>query len=130
MGQLEGLMRMLKNQQTTSPRSTPNSSPRSGKSPPLPSGSSGNSNARNSLPSTLHNQFVNILGTHQSSEQLLNDVRTSFGGPNNGNIQNNRMRNDLHYAADTVTSAMSTLVRGLNTGNFFIHKILLCYKSS
>lgn len=36
MVQLEGLMRMLKNQQTSSPRSTPNSSPRSGKSPPLP----------------------------------------------------------------------------------------------
>lgn len=38
MEQLEGLMRMLKNQQTTSPRSTPNSSPRSGKSPPMPGG--------------------------------------------------------------------------------------------
>ncbi|XP_058060698.1 dystrobrevin beta isoform X2 [Anopheles bellator] len=38
MGQLEGLMRMLKNHQTQSPRSTPNSSPRSGKSPPLPQG--------------------------------------------------------------------------------------------
>ncbi|XP_070851228.1 dystrobrevin beta isoform X3 [Drosophila suzukii] len=36
MEQLEGLMRMLKNQQTASPRSTPNSSPRSGKSPPMP----------------------------------------------------------------------------------------------
>ncbi|XP_017838932.1 dystrobrevin beta isoform X2 [Drosophila busckii] len=38
MEQLEGLMRMLKNQQTSSPRSTPNSSPRSGKSPPMPGG--------------------------------------------------------------------------------------------
>ncbi|XP_052895727.1 dystrobrevin beta isoform X3 [Anopheles moucheti] len=38
MGQLEGLMRMLKNHQTQSPRSTPNSSPRSGKSPPIPQG--------------------------------------------------------------------------------------------
>ncbi|XP_059055623.1 dystrobrevin beta isoform X4 [Achroia grisella] len=35
MQQLEGLMRMLKTQQS-SPRSTPNSSPRSTKSPPLP----------------------------------------------------------------------------------------------
>ncbi|XP_035452282.1 dystrobrevin beta isoform X3 [Spodoptera frugiperda] len=35
MHQLEGLMRMLKTQQS-SPRSTPNSSPRSTKSPPLP----------------------------------------------------------------------------------------------
>lgn len=39
MVQLEGLMRMLKSQQTSSsPRSTPNSSPRSGKSPPMPQG--------------------------------------------------------------------------------------------
>nr|CAI5864756.1 unnamed protein product [Callosobruchus analis] len=36
MMQLEGLMKMLKNHQA-SPRSTPNSSPRSTKSPPLPS---------------------------------------------------------------------------------------------
>ncbi|XP_070140178.1 dystrobrevin beta isoform X2 [Drosophila kikkawai] len=41
MEQLEGLMRMLKNQQTASPRSTPNSSPRSGKSPPMPGGGGG-----------------------------------------------------------------------------------------
>ncbi|XP_050295437.1 dystrobrevin beta-like isoform X2 [Anthonomus grandis grandis] len=37
MIQLEGLMKMLKNHQS-SPRSTPNSSPRSTKSPPLPPG--------------------------------------------------------------------------------------------
>lgn len=41
MEQLEGLMRMLKNQQTASPRSTPNSSPRSGKSPPMPGAGGG-----------------------------------------------------------------------------------------
>ncbi|XP_026466491.1 dystrobrevin beta-like [Ctenocephalides felis] len=35
MGQLEGLMKMLKTHQA-SPRSTPNSSPRSAKSPPIP----------------------------------------------------------------------------------------------
>lgn len=40
MGQLEGLMRLLKSHQTTTPRSTPNSSPRSGKSPPIPPGES------------------------------------------------------------------------------------------
>ncbi|KAL7735601.1 hypothetical protein ACLKA6_009560 [Drosophila palustris] len=43
MEQLEGLMRMLKNQQTASPRSTPNSSPRSGKSPPMPANAAANS---------------------------------------------------------------------------------------
>lgn len=35
MSQLEGLMRMLKNNQISSPRSSPNSSPRSAKSPPI-----------------------------------------------------------------------------------------------
>jgi hypothetical protein len=39
MQQLEGLMKLLKNHQT-SPRSTPNSSPRSAKSPPIPQGKS------------------------------------------------------------------------------------------
>lgn len=39
MQQLEGLMKLLKNHQTSSsPRSTPNSSPRSAKSPPIPQG--------------------------------------------------------------------------------------------
>lgn len=38
MQQLEGLMKLLKNHQTQSPRSTPNSSPRSAKSPPIPQG--------------------------------------------------------------------------------------------
>lgn len=35
MSQLEGLMKMLKNNQIASPRSSPNSSPRSAKSPPI-----------------------------------------------------------------------------------------------
>lgn len=38
MQQLEGLMKLLKNHQTQSPRSTPNSSPRSAKSPTIPQG--------------------------------------------------------------------------------------------
>jgi hypothetical protein len=44
MQQLEGLMKLLKNHQTQSPRSTPNSSPRSGKSPPIPQGTNYNEN--------------------------------------------------------------------------------------
>jgi hypothetical protein len=36
MQQLEGLMKLLKSHQAQSPRSTPNSSPRSAKSPPIP----------------------------------------------------------------------------------------------
>lgn len=49
MGQLESLMKMLKNQQTSSsPRSTPNSSPRSGKSPPIPPQQQPNPHAKQS----------------------------------------------------------------------------------
>lgn len=54
MEQLEGLMRMLKNQQTASPRSTPNSSPRSGKSPPMP----GSGNAGTSPMNPMHSQHL------------------------------------------------------------------------
>ncbi|XP_037945383.1 dystrobrevin beta isoform X3 [Teleopsis dalmanni] len=58
MEQLEGLMRMLKNQQTASPRSTPNSSPRSGKSPPMPCGGAGGGlNTHGTSPmNSLHQQ--------------------------------------------------------------------------
>ncbi|XP_030376719.1 dystrobrevin beta isoform X2 [Scaptodrosophila lebanonensis] len=56
MEQLEGLMRMLKNQQTASPRSTPNSSPRSGKSPPMPGGGGGANVLGTSPMSALHAQ--------------------------------------------------------------------------
>jgi hypothetical protein len=48
MQQLEGLMKLLKNHQTQSPRSTPNSSPRSAKSPPIPQGKLSRS-SRNAL---------------------------------------------------------------------------------
>ncbi|XP_012162845.1 dystrobrevin beta isoform X2 [Ceratitis capitata] len=58
MEQLEGLMRMLKNQQTTSPRSTPNSSPRSGKSPPMPAGMAG-----------VGVNSMNITGMHSQQGQ-------------------------------------------------------------
>lgn len=118
MSQLEGLMKMLKNQQTTSPRSTPNSSPRSGKSPPLPSESATNYNANARSPiASVQNQLVNNLGSNQITELLITDSKSSISGPINGNALNNRIRNDLHYAADTVTCAMTTLVRELNTGN-------------
>lgn len=61
MEQLEGLMRMLKNQQTSSPRSTPNSSPRSGKSPPMPGG------GMSATGSGGVGAGVNILGTSPMS---------------------------------------------------------------
>ncbi|XP_034650873.1 dystrobrevin beta isoform X6 [Drosophila subobscura] len=64
MEQLEGLMRMLKNQQTASPRSTPNSSPRSGKSPPMPGGGG-----------------AGILGTSPMSALHAQQMQHPMGGP-------------------------------------------------
>ncbi|XKL60356.1 hypothetical protein PGB90_001372 [Kerria lacca] len=111
MVQLEGLMKLLKNHQP-SPRSTPNSSPRSAKSPP-PS---------RSAPPTPGGSVIHNLS---SADALTGDVRSAFTGTSNvgqsvfssnNSISGNRsFRNDLLVAADSVTSAMSTLVRELNS---------------
>lgn len=122
MVQLEGLMKLLKNHQA-SPKSTPNSSPRSTKSPPPSS---------RSAPPTP--SAATVVGSE--SVALSGDVRTSFGGSATsvlgtsttslasavgGNVSNNNigggrsLRNDLLVAADSVTNAMSTLVRELNS---------------
>ncbi|CAG9762189.1 unnamed protein product [Ceutorhynchus assimilis] len=179
MIQLEGLMKMLKNHQS-SPRSTPNSSPRSTKSPPLPPGvaptsqanprsapqtpmgmpPSSNASMVNSMPGNERERerrdmplgLVQPLGgmpgrpepinmAHQGERNDRNihnvnndaslmgvggDVRNAFGGtPNAVNIgsngngtpgsMNRSLRNDLLVAADSVTNAMSTLVRELNS---------------
>ncbi|KAL3285963.1 hypothetical protein HHI36_000477 [Cryptolaemus montrouzieri] len=180
MIQLEGLMKMLKNHQA-SPRSTPNSSPRSTKSPPLPSATTpGQANPRSApqtpsgMPSSsvaMTNSTQSVMGKsdglsnmghqmveyghgqsmNQSKEVMSNlqqervergmhnlnsesligvggdvrDVRNAFGGNvnmvvTNGNGNRDPMgrslRNDLLVAADSVTNAMSTLVRELNSG--------------
>ncbi|KFB53388.1 hypothetical protein ZHAS_00021702 [Anopheles sinensis] len=134
MAQLEGLMRMLKNHQTQSPRSTPNSSPRSGKSPPLPQGppmlnqgprqgpmNPGGSGMPQNLPPGMLPPGV-VMHGGQDPHMGGMDMR---GYAPNGN--NNRTpppspahpsaagRSDLHYAADSVSSAMSSLVRELNS---------------
>lgn len=110
MIQLEGLMKLLKNHQP-SPRSTPNSSPRSVKSPP-PS---------RSAPPTPGGSAAALA----SADMLTGDVRSAFSGSSaggqsvfasNSSIAGNRsFRNDLLVAADSVTNAMSTLVRELNS---------------
>lgn len=118
MVQLEGLMKLLKNHQT-SPRSTPNSSPRSTKSPPPSS---------RSAPPT-----PGATSAHVESMSLSNDVSSAFGGSANilgssttslanavnaaanNNPASRSLRNDLLVAADSVTNAMSTLVRELNS---------------
>lgn len=78
MEQLEGLMRMLKNQQTTSPRSTPNSSPRSGKSPPMPGGI-GTVNAIGGVANSL-----NIAAMHSQQGQAPAHSLIGMAGPGVG----------------------------------------------
>nr|CAD7417655.1 unnamed protein product [Timema poppensis] len=122
----------LQNHQA-SPRSTPNSSPRSTKSPPLPPSS-------RSAPPTPGGQLqpsnmMSSLGTGADSlAGVGGDVRSAFGSStgligssstslagstSNSAVTNSSgrsLRNDLLVAADSVTNAMSTLVRELNSG--------------
>ncbi|XP_046417991.1 dystrobrevin beta isoform X1 [Neodiprion virginianus] len=156
MVQLEGLMKLLKNHQA-SPRSTPNSSPRSTKSPPLPPGGVPSSRSapptpggpltsvpqqqqqnqqpmsqsyQSSAPPTSSANMTNnaMLGSMQnpipdSLSCVGGDVRSAFGTnslPGSGSSSANNslgrsLRNDLLVAADSVTNAMSTLVRELNS---------------
>ena len=101
MVQLEGLMKLLKSQ--GSPRSTPNSSPRSrtGHSPPVAA-------THGSSPSTPGDSFSGVGA----------EMRQAFGTPGStGSSGNNlrSLRNDLLIAADSVTNAMSSLVKELNS---------------
>ncbi|XP_062530342.1 dystrobrevin beta isoform X1 [Bombyx mori] len=137
MQQLEGLMRMLKTQQS-SPRSTPNSSPRSTKSPPLPGAqtqpsaperdTSGRGNVRSApqTPSLGERERIDMthsLGRRSASyiqgamESMSNETRCfpQNQRPTTMGIDNRSLRSDLLYAADSVTNAMSTLVRELNS---------------
>ncbi|XP_056640992.1 dystrobrevin beta isoform X2 [Diorhabda sublineata] len=163
MMQLEGLMKMLKNHQS-SPRSTPNSSPRSTKSPPLlpgvqpttqPNPRSAPQTPIGMPPCTMANSVPAVSQTVQNNQHLPHsqgiitgnreqinslphergynndsltgvggDVRSAFGGSSNINLGNGNgtpgsvgrsLRNDLLVAADSVTNAMSTLVRELNS---------------
>ncbi|CAG9124879.1 unnamed protein product [Plutella xylostella] len=110
MHQLESLMTMLKTQQS-SPRSTPNSSPRSTKSPPLP----GAPQQPSAPPEREANQRGMVRSAPQTPslgerERMENAMTHSLVG-----IDNRGMRTDLMFAADSVTNAMSTLVRELNS---------------
>uniref|UniRef100_A0A182XKB8 Dystrobrevin n=1 Tax=Anopheles quadriannulatus TaxID=34691 RepID=A0A182XKB8_ANOQN len=169
MAQLEGLMRMLKNHQTQSPRSTPNSSPRSGKSPPIPQGppmpnqggprqgpmNPGGSGLPPNMPPGMLPPGV---GMHPQDAHMGPggmDMRGYAPNGNNnggggGNIINGGSgtlgtrsnaagacppaggRSDLHYAADSVSTAMSSLVRELNSGHLppgVVHKPPMRYFS-
>ncbi|XP_047035128.1 dystrobrevin beta [Helicoverpa zea] len=127
MHQLEGLMRMLKTQQS-SPRSTPNSSPRSTKSPPLPgAGPQPSAPEREPPPRGTVRSAPQTpsLGERERIDMSHSLGMESMGGdarnfhqnqrPTNMGIDNRSLRSDLLYAADSVTNAMSTLVRELNS---------------
>uniref|UniRef100_A0A182NST0 Dystrobrevin n=1 Tax=Anopheles dirus TaxID=7168 RepID=A0A182NST0_9DIPT len=147
MAQLEGLMRMLKTHQTQSPRSTPNSSPRSGKSPPIPQGppmpnqgprqgpmNPGGSGMPPNVPPGMLPPGVGMHGPdpHMGPAGGMDMRGYAPNGNNNGSINGGGPlgtrtnasgacppvaagRSDLHYAADSVSTAMSSLVRELNS---------------
>ncbi|XP_071530699.1 dystrobrevin beta-like isoform X2 [Panulirus ornatus] len=136
MQQLESLMKMLKNHQTSP--TTPNGSP---KSPPfstsgtvgssvmsnLPSGSQGStSSSRSAPPTPSHTAQVSTLDSLSSLhvdglQSAVSSVFSSAGSsctPDNSpddSLATRSLRNDLLVAADSVTNAMSSLVRELNS---------------
>ncbi|XP_045599525.1 dystrobrevin beta isoform X3 [Procambarus clarkii] len=136
MQQLESLMKMLKNHQTSP--TTPNGSP---KSPPfstsgtggssvmsnLPSGTQGSVASSRSAPATpSHTAQVSTLDSLSSLhvdglQSAVSSVFSSAGSsctPDNSpddSLASRSLRNDLLVAADSVTNAMSSLVRELNS---------------
>lgn len=134
MQQLEGLMKLLKNHQTQSPRSTPNSSPRSAKSPPIPQGEflpSTSAAFRYNCEFTGPQQHPQRNGSSQLPQQPQQHNFPPQQQPNEGHLNGNQtangqnsqkvaMRDNLHYAADSVSNAMSSLVRELNSGAIWL----------
>ncbi|XP_042238714.1 dystrobrevin beta-like isoform X3 [Homarus americanus] len=136
MQQLESLMKMLKNHQTSP--TTPNGSP---KSPPfstsgtlgssvmsnLPSGTQGSTaSSRSAPPTPSHTAQVSTLDSLSSLhvdglQSAVSSVFSSAGSnctPDNSpddSLASRSLRNDLLVAADSVTNAMSSLVRELNS---------------
>ncbi|XP_064626409.1 dystrobrevin beta-like isoform X4 [Lineus longissimus] len=104
MVQLEGLMKLLKNH--GSPRSTPGSSPRSrsGQSPTIPAGRGVSSGSSPSTPGERDSMSMSGFGS---------DMRQAFNQTQTGSMRS--LRNDLLVAADSVTNAMSSLVKELNS---------------
>ncbi|XP_013413234.1 dystrobrevin beta isoform X3 [Lingula anatina] len=96
MVQLESLMKLLKNH--GSPRSTPGSSPKARTYSPVA--------VKTSSPSTPGDSLTGVGG----------DVRQAFSTTHHAVPSNARnLRNDLLVAADSVTNAMSSLVKELNS---------------
>ncbi|KAL3867595.1 hypothetical protein ACJMK2_040478 [Sinanodonta woodiana] len=114
--QLETLMKMLK-YQPTSPKSTPHDSPHSfsGCSPTIDmsmnsrSGISGRHSAPTTTPTTPAFESSSLLGLH-------GDVQQAFTHPqSSASTLVKNLKNELLLAADSITGAMSSLVRELNS---------------
>ena len=65
--------------------------------------------------------MMNQLHQLQQQQQISEGIKLTPQNIGGGGIQSNngqKMRDNLHHAADNVSSAMSSLVRELNTGLF------------
>ncbi|KAJ8306278.1 hypothetical protein KUTeg_016823 [Tegillarca granosa] len=106
MVQLEGLMKLLKNN-PTSPRST------------LSDSSKSQSNTQSPAQTTNHPTRTSAPTTPAMESSMLSgvggDVRQAFNTPPKATANVRLLRNDLLVAADSVTSAMSSLVKELNS---------------
>ncbi|KAH9523629.1 hypothetical protein Btru_040497 [Bulinus truncatus] len=120
MVQLETLMKLLKNH-PTSPRSTPNSSPRSrsGLSPTFTAAlvtRSATSPGQNKSIIIVHLSAAPSSSAEVSLNGLGGDVKQAFTlQPSSAAVLTRTLRNDLLMAADSVTNAMSSLVKELHS---------------
>ncbi|KAK3852953.1 hypothetical protein Pcinc_040480 [Petrolisthes cinctipes] len=136
MQQLEGLMKMLKNHGShqsspTTPNGSPRSPPFSSSSLSLTPGTQGSTaSSRSAPPTPSHTAQVSTLDSLSSfhADGLQSAVSSvavfSSGGesnitpdnsPDEDSLASRSLRNDLLVAADSVTNAMSSLVRELNS---------------
>lgn len=122
MMQLEGLMKLLKNPLT--PWSTPTSSPRSNNVGPLTTTSVGGHSMIHTCSNSLNNSLAAVSSDvrhafsyqqHQQQQQQQHQhLSTSSGGGGGFNVQS-YLRKDLFSATDSVTDAVSSLVKELNS---------------
>ena len=135
--QFLALLSLCLQNQPTSPRSTPNSSPhsRSGLSPTFAAAAQPSQRSSSAvIPSLGSSPGVGIgaagattPGTplDTSLTGVGGDVRQAFQGASLSAAHTRSLRNDLLVAADSVTSAMSSLVKELNSGRSAATCILL-----
>lgn len=63
----------------------------------------------------------------QNQNDVIPNGNSTLNGVSSGGGPKVNMRNDLHFAADSVSAAMSSLVRELNTGEPLFLFIIFCY---